>query len=150
MHSQSSGSHSPAVTRRLRRAADAPRPYPPNRPSPTRRPAPRPFLGLDPIPQRRRVDVQQPAHVPTCGELGLAVITQPVLVETHRAGAGLLIELTGSGHGSSLLAGSGASPPPRAIHHAGKVDERVDELRLTGPEAWGEPDLTPPSTSAAA
>src|SRR5919112_5045113 len=55
--------------------------------------------------------------MPARGELGLAVITQPVLVEAHRAGAGLLVELPGSGHGSSLLVRSGASPGPRAVHN---------------------------------
>src|SRR3954452_10600796 len=74
------------------------------------------ILRLDPIPQRRRVDVQQLAHVPARGQLGLAAITQPVLVETHRASTGLLVELPGSGHGSSLVARSGGYPRPRAVH----------------------------------
>ena len=43
------------------------------------------------------------------------VIMQAVGVEPDRAGTGLLIELAGSGHGSSLLARSGASPGPRAV-----------------------------------
>jgi hypothetical protein len=36
------------------------------------------------------------------------------------------------------------------LRHSRKVDEQVDDVRLTRPQAWGEPDLTPPSTSAAA
>jgi len=36
------------------------------------------------------------------------------------------------------------------LRHSRKVDEQVDDVRLTRPEAWAEPDLTPPSTSAAA
>jgi hypothetical protein len=36
------------------------------------------------------------------------------------------------------------------LRHSRKVDERVHDVRLTRPEAWGEPDLTPPSTSVAA
>ena len=47
---------------------------------------------------------------------GLALITQPVGVDADRAGTGLLVELAGSRHGSSLLVRSGASPGPRAVH----------------------------------
>ena len=36
------------------------------------------------------------------------------------------------------------------LRHSRKVDEQVDDVRLTRPQAWGEPDLTPPSTSVAA
>ena len=36
------------------------------------------------------------------------------------------------------------------LRHGRKVDERVHDVGLTRREAWGEPDLTPPSTSAAA
>jgi hypothetical protein len=36
------------------------------------------------------------------------------------------------------------------LRHSRKVDERVHDVHLTGPQAWGEPDLTPPSTSATA
>ena len=36
------------------------------------------------------------------------------------------------------------------LRHSRKVDEQVDDVRLTRPQAWGEPDLTPPSTSSAA
>ncbi|HEX6659651.1 MAG TPA: hypothetical protein VF065_16285 [Ilumatobacter sp.] len=76
----------------------------------------RALVGFDPIPQRRRVDVEQLADVPAGGQLGLAVITQLVGAEADRAGAGLLVELAGSGNGSSLLVRSGASPRPRAVH----------------------------------
>ena len=34
--------------------------------------------------------------------------------------------------------------------HSRNVDQRVHDGRLIGLAAWGEPDLTPPSTSAAA
>jgi hypothetical protein len=40
--------------------------------------------------------------VPERGQLGLAVIAQPVLVDAHRAGTGLLVELPRCRHGSSL------------------------------------------------
>jgi hypothetical protein len=43
------------------------------------------------------------------------VITQAVGVEADRAGTSLLVELAGSRHGSSLLARSRASPPPRTV-----------------------------------
>ena len=36
------------------------------------------------------------------------------------------------------------------LRHCRNVNERVHDVRLTRPEAWGELDLTPPSTSAAA
>ena len=36
------------------------------------------------------------------------------------------------------------------LRHSRKVDQQVDDVRLTRPQACGEPDLTPPSTSAAA
>ncbi|GAA4546749.1 hypothetical protein GCM10023175_29610 [Pseudonocardia xishanensis] len=73
--------------------------------------------GLDPIPDRRRVDVQQLTDVSARGQLRLAVITQTVLVEADRAGTGLLIELPRCSHSSSLLARSGASPPARTVQH---------------------------------
>ena len=36
------------------------------------------------------------------------------------------------------------------LRHSQKVDEQVDDVRRTKPQAWGEPDLIPPSTSPAA
>jgi len=35
------------------------------------------------------------------------------------------------------------------LRHSRKVDEQVDDVRLTKPEAWGEPDLTPPTSTSA-
>ncbi|HKR48960.1 MAG TPA: amidohydrolase family protein [Pseudonocardiaceae bacterium] len=86
------------------------------------------------------------------------MITQPVGVEADRAGTGLLVELAGSGHGSSLLVGSGASPRARAVQHATfltpdgvELDvDTVDRLAAAGvfvgaTEAWlpGGPPLPP-------
>jgi hypothetical protein len=36
------------------------------------------------------------------------------------------------------------------LRHSRNVDERVHDVRLTRLAAWGEPDLTPPSTSLTA
>jgi hypothetical protein len=36
------------------------------------------------------------------------------------------------------------------LRHSRNVDKRVHDVRLTRLAAWGQPDLTPPSTSAAA
>ena len=94
----------------------------------------RSLLRLDPVPQRRGLDLQQLPHVPTRGQLGLAVITQPVGVEADRAGTGLLVELAGSRHGSSLTVKSGASPgPSRRFTTASAVSRSGRSRRITSP-----------------
>src|SRR5690349_9448623 len=44
------------------------------------------LVGLDPVPQRGRVDVEQLADVPAGGQLRHAMITQALLVEAKRSG----------------------------------------------------------------
>ncbi len=54
------------------------------------------LLSASPVPDRGRVDVQQRTHIPTRSQLRVAVLTQPVLVQAHRAGTGLIVELPGA------------------------------------------------------
>ena len=54
------------------------------------------LLGLDPVPQHRGIDAQQLPHVPARGQLGLAVIAQPVL-ETRTARARVSASFRGAG-----------------------------------------------------
>ncbi len=82
------------------------------------------FGGLDPVPQRRRVQVQLDADMPPRPELGLPGLLELVPVHPHRPSPGLLVELPRCWHAASLPAGSAPPGDPGFMSISGAPNGR--------------------------